>query len=91
VTNEVAGRILDAVSDSRLCTRLSFPPVRYHDPILETIARSIYTFFPRCIKCGEPIESFEDADVRILRHRVVHRSECPVLNGTATAMSSPGE
>jgi hypothetical protein len=61
------------------------PPVRYHDPILETIARSIYTFFPRCIKCGQPIESFEEADVRILRHRVVHRRECPILDETSAA------
>jgi hypothetical protein len=50
--------------------------VRYNDPILETIARSIYAFFPRCRKCGEPIEQFEDADVRILTHRVVHRRGC---------------
>jgi hypothetical protein len=51
--------------------------VRYDDPILDTIARSIYTFFPRCLKCGEPIESFEEADVRILTNRIVHRKECP--------------
>jgi hypothetical protein len=50
--------------------------VRYDDPILETIARSIHTFFPRCIRCGEPIESFDDADVRILTNRVVHRTRC---------------
>ena len=47
--------------------------MRYDDPILETIARSIYTFFPRCMRCGEPIESFDDADIRILTNRVVHR------------------
>jgi hypothetical protein len=50
--------------------------VRYDDPILETIARSIHTFFPRCVKCGEPIESFDDADIRILTNRVVHRAQC---------------
>jgi hypothetical protein len=50
--------------------------VRYDDPILETIARSIHTFFPRCLKCGEPIDSFEDADIRILTNRVVHRVQC---------------
>jgi hypothetical protein len=51
--------------------------VRYDDPILETIARSIHTFFPRCVKCGEPVETFEDADVRIHTKRVVHRTVCP--------------
>jgi hypothetical protein len=50
--------------------------MRYDDPILETIARSIHTFFPRCVKCGEPIESFEEADIRILTNRVVHRGNC---------------
>jgi hypothetical protein len=64
--------------------------VRYHDPILETIARSIYTFFPRCIKCGEPIDSFEDADIRILRHRVVHRAECPMLNKPSEIAAASG-
>ena len=50
--------------------------MRYDDPILETIARSIHTFFPRCLRCGEPIESFADADIRILTNRVVHRADC---------------
>jgi hypothetical protein len=50
--------------------------MRYDDPILETIARSIHTFFPRCVKCGQPIESYEDADIRILTNRVVHRLDC---------------
>jgi hypothetical protein len=50
--------------------------VRYNDPILETIARSIHAFFPRCRECGEPIELFEDAEVRILTQRVVHRRGC---------------
>jgi hypothetical protein len=52
--------------------------VRYDDPILETIARSIHLFFPRCVRCGEPIESFDDADIRILSNRVVHRAQCGV-------------
>jgi hypothetical protein len=51
--------------------------VRYNDPLLETIARSIHTFFPRCRNCGEPIEHYEDAEVRILTQRVVHRGACP--------------
>ena len=50
--------------------------MRYDDPILETIARSIHTFFPRCMKCGEPIESFDEADIRIHSKRVVHRGHC---------------
>jgi hypothetical protein len=61
--------------------------VRYDDPILETIARSIHTFFPRCMRCGEPIESFEDADIRILTNRVVHRTGC----GTGDAARGTGD
>lgn len=47
------------------------------DPILDTIARSIFTLFPRCVRCGERIERYEDADVRILANRVAHRGTCP--------------
>ena len=46
------------------------------DPAIEELARSIYTMFPRCMRCGEPIPRYEDADVRILSHRVVHRLRC---------------
>lgn len=56
--------------------------MRYKDPLLETIARSIYTFFPRCRECGATIEQFEDAEVRILTQRVVHRGACPNREGT---------
>ena len=49
---------------------------RHDDPVLETIARSVYALFPRCVRCGEGIARFEDADVRILANRVVHRSPC---------------
>ena len=49
---------------------------RPDDPAIEEMARSIYTMFPRCMRCGELIPRFEDADVRILSHRVVHRIEC---------------
>ena len=49
---------------------------RYDDPAVEEMARSIYTMFPRCMRCGEPIARYEDADVRILSHRVVHRLRC---------------
>jgi hypothetical protein len=33
------------------------------------------------VKCGLPIESFDDADVRILTNRVVHRDACPAGKG----------
>ena len=49
---------------------------RPDDPAIEEMARSIYTMFPRCMRCGEPIARYEDADVRILSHRVVHRLRC---------------
>jgi hypothetical protein len=28
------------------------------------------------MRCGKPIESYEEADVRILSHRVVHKKKC---------------
>lgn len=49
---------------------------RSNDPAVEEMARSIYTMFPRCMRCGEPIATYEDADVRILTHRVVHKRRC---------------
>jgi hypothetical protein len=49
---------------------------RYADPAVEELARSIYTMFPRCMKCGELIPTFEEADVRVLTNRVVHRRPC---------------
>lgn len=49
---------------------------RPSDPAIEEMARSIYSMFPRCMRCGEAIARFEDADVRILSHRVVHRGRC---------------
>ena len=49
---------------------------RPDDPAIEEMARSIYAMFPRCMRCGELIARFEDADIRILSHRVVHRGEC---------------
>jgi hypothetical protein len=54
-------------------------PISAHhkDPVLETLARGVYALFPRCIRCGWLIETFEEADVQILAHRVVHRDRCP--------------
>jgi len=49
---------------------------RYDDPEVEELARSIFAMFPRCMKCGELIPRFEDADVRVLSNRVVHRRAC---------------
>jgi hypothetical protein len=49
---------------------------RRADPAVEEMARSIYSLFPKCMRCGETIERFEDADVRILSHRVVHKGKC---------------
>jgi hypothetical protein len=46
------------------------------DPAVEELARSIYAMFPKCMRCGEPIAAFDDADVRILSHRVVHKGRC---------------
>ena len=50
---------------------------RHDDPILEQIARDTFALFPKCHRCGERIERFEDADVRIHVQRVVHRGKCP--------------
>ena len=49
---------------------------RPHDPAIAELARSIYAMFPNCMRCGQPIASYDDADVRILSHRVVHKGEC---------------
>lgn len=49
---------------------------RPNDPDVEEMARSIYTMFPRCMRCGEAIASYEEADVRVLTHRVVHKGPC---------------
>lgn len=49
------------------------------DPAVEQLARSIYAMFPKCMRCGAQIDSYEDADVRILSHRVVHRVRCAEL------------
>jgi hypothetical protein len=49
---------------------------RQNDPAVEEMARLIFTMFPRCMHCGESIARYEDADVRILSHRVVHRGKC---------------
>lgn len=49
---------------------------RPQDPAVQELARSIYAMFPNCMRCGQTIATYEDADVRILSHRVVHKGEC---------------
>jgi hypothetical protein len=50
---------------------------RYNDPVVEQLARDTFALFPHCHRCGTRIERFEDADIRILVQRVVHRDACP--------------
>jgi hypothetical protein len=50
---------------------------RYNDPVVAQLARDMFALFPHCHRCGERIERFEDADIRILVQRVVHRDACP--------------
>lgn len=67
---------------------------RPDDPAVEEMARSIYTMFPRCMRCGEPIARYEDADVRVLSHRVVHRGACAAedaQDGSGRATGTSGE
>lgn len=61
---------------------------RPDDPGVEELARSIYALFPRCMRCGDAIASYEDADVRILSHRVVHRGRCADDERAAEALES---
>ena len=63
---------------------------RPHDPAVEEMARSIYALFPRCMRCGEPIPRYEDADVRILSHRVVHRGACAKAEDSDSAAPQAG-
>ena len=58
---------------------------RPDDPAVQEMARSIYTMFPRCMRCGEAIARFEDADIRILSHRVVHKGKCATEEDAAGA------
>lgn len=54
------------------------------DPAVDELARSIYAMFPKCMRCGRAIDSYEEADVRILSHRVVHRGQCAREEDTAS-------
>lgn len=52
------------------------PSVPTDPPALQFLAREVFALFPRCVRCGERIERFEDADVRIFSFRVLHRARC---------------
>jgi hypothetical protein len=52
--------------------------------LLDALAREVFALFPRCVRCGERIARYEDADVRIFGRRVTHRGACP---GAADAVS----
>lgn len=63
----------DPAADGRAMPLFS----RHGDPILEQIARDTFALFPNCHRCGARVERLEDADVRVLVQRVVHRGSCP--------------
>lgn len=48
------------------------------DPVLAEIARTVHELFPQCVRCGGIIGAADDADVRLFRNRLVHRTPCPV-------------
>jgi hypothetical protein len=50
---------------------------RHGDSFVDQIARETFALFPNCHRCGQPVARFEDADVRVLVMRVVHRGPCP--------------
>jgi hypothetical protein len=58
---------------------------RHDDPNVDELARSIYALFPRCMRCGEPIDRYEEADIRILSNRIVHRGRCAEAERAAEA------
>jgi hypothetical protein len=65
---------------------------RPDDPVVEEMARSIFSLVPRCMRCGETIARYEDADIRVLTHRVVHREKCEARqDGSGLSTGIPGE
>jgi len=50
---------------------------------LDRLAREVFVLFPRCVRCGERIEDFEDADVRIFAFRVQHKMKCSASRAEA--------
>jgi hypothetical protein len=67
---------------------------RHDDPALEEVARAIFALFPRCMRCGVEIPRYEDADIRILTNRVVHRGRCAAEEdqlGSGLSTGTPGD
>ncbi|NUO37598.1 MAG: hypothetical protein HOQ17_05975 [Gemmatimonadaceae bacterium] len=58
---------------------------RRGDPMLDQIARDTFALFPNCHRCGQRVARFEDADVRVLVQRIVHRGPCPVAGAADDA------
>lgn len=62
---------------------------RHRDPMLEQIAHDTFALFPNCHRCGQRITRLEDADVRVLVQRVVHRGGCPAPAPIETVSPDP--
>jgi hypothetical protein len=62
---------------------------RHNDPILEQIARDTFALFPQCQLCGQRIERFEDADVRVHVQRIIHRNGCPEVTRVERVIEPP--
>jgi hypothetical protein len=43
---------------------------------LETLARSVHELFPRCARCGQPLDTRADGDVLVFEQRMVHARGC---------------
>ncbi|MEP6617954.1 MAG: hypothetical protein ABJE47_01515 [bacterium] len=52
---------------------------RHDDPLLDQLARDTFALFPHCCLCGQRIDLFEHADIRVHVQRVVHKGPCPSL------------
>jgi hypothetical protein len=63
---------------------------RRGDPMLDQIARDTFALFPNCHRCGQRVARFEDADVRVLVQRIVHRGPCPVTRASSEAFDEDG-
>ena len=62
---------------------------RHDDPKLEQMARDVFAMFPQCHRCGQTIDRFENADVRVHVQRVVHRGQCPSPPTVERVLSPP--
>jgi hypothetical protein len=64
---------------------------RHGDPVLDQLARDTHALFPHCHRCGQVIERFEDADVRVHVQRVVHKAACPPPPQVERVLPAEGE